>query len=176
MKTIRAQTSVLWLLAVLLLLGGCEKAASPTKTEAAPSATASTWFPLTIGDQKIRVQLAVLPEERQHGLMQRKELGENDGMIFLFEQPQQMSFWMYNTLIPLSVGYLSSDGVLREIYWMYPQDRTAVPSRLHDLRFALEMNQGWFKLHGVKPGAQLDLDQLRAALIARGLDPATYGL
>ncbi len=165
-----------WLLAVLLL-PGCDVASSDLEVKRVEQPEpADTWFPLTLGDQTIRVQLAIAQGERQHGLMQRHDLGENDGMLFLFEHPQRMSFWMENTPLALSIGYFTSNGMLMEIYLMEPYDRTSVPSERRDLQFALEMKQGWFRHKNVKPGARLNLDQLRAAVIARGFEPADYGL
>src|SRR5690625_1732755 len=102
------------------------------------------WFDGKIGEKPIRIQLAVSEKEMRKGLMERTELGKNDGMIFIYPKPQRMSFWMKNTLIPLDIGYLDSDGVLRETYKMYPHDETSVSSQSDRIQFALEMNQGWF--------------------------------
>ncbi len=132
-------------------------------------------FPIRIGDRTVQMQVAVLPAETQKGLMHRKAMGPDEGMIFIFDRLQQMSFWMRNTEIPLDIGYLDADGVLREIYPMYPHDERPVASRGR-MQFALEMNQGWYRAAGVKPGAKLDLAALVEALKARGLKPADYGL
>jgi uncharacterized membrane protein (UPF0127 family) len=80
-----------------------------------------------------------------------------------------MSFYMRNTSLPLDIGFFSPDGELKEIYPMYPFDERTVTSRSSDLRYALEMNQGWFKANGVKPGARIETKALAAALLARGL-------
>ena len=77
-------------------------------------------------------------------------------MLFVFDRPKQMSFWMRNTHLPLDIGFLTSDGVLREIYPLYPHDENSRKSIRSDLVFALEVNQGWFKRHGVKPGDKFD--------------------
>ncbi|MBL9186147.1 MAG: DUF192 domain-containing protein [Opitutaceae bacterium] len=122
------------------------------------------------------MQLAVRPAEHQRGLMERRDLGRDDGMIFIYEKPQQLSFWMKNTPAPLDIGYINASGVLEEIYQMHPFDETTVSSRGTQLQFALEMNQGWFRAAGVKPGARLDLAALAAALRERGMDPAQFGL
>ena len=68
-------------------------------------------------------------------------------MIFVFPRPQQMSFWMRNTELPLDIGYLDPDGTLREVYPMYPHDEKSVPS-VARRQIALEMNQGWFARAG----------------------------
>jgi uncharacterized membrane protein (UPF0127 family) len=132
-------------------------------------------FAIRIGDQVVQMQVAVLPAETQKGLMYRKGMGSEEGMVFVFDRLQQMSFWMRNTEIPLDIGYFDAEGVLREIYPMYPHDERPVASRGR-MQFAVEMNQGWYGKAGVKPGAKLDLAALAAALRARGLKPADYGL
>jgi hypothetical protein len=157
----------------LLLLTACGEA----KKEA-PAAVKSfeEFFPIKIGDRTVRLQVAALPAETQQGLMFRKELGADDGMLFVFGRPQKLGFYMRNTTIPLDIGYLDAKGVLREIYPLYPLDERSVASRSSDVQFALEMNQGWFKRSGVAPGAQLDLKAVAAALRARGLKPEAAGL
>lgn len=134
------------------------------------------YFPVKLGDSTVRLQLAVKPMEMQTGLMDRPKLGADDGMVFIYARPQELSFWMRNTLIPLDVGYCDSKGVLREVWQMYPHDERAVKSRSKELQFAVEMNQGWYRDHGVKPGAKLDLAALRQALAARGFEPKVFGL
>src|SRR5438552_2126608 len=98
------------------------------------------------------MQLAVRDEEMQRGLMERRDLGENDGMLFVYDHPQQMSFWMRDTPTPLDIGFFTSAGALEEIYQMHPYDETPVKSRSEHLHFALEMNQGWYHRSGVRPG------------------------
>ena len=138
--------------------------------------TAEDYFPIKVGDRIVRMQLAVLDGEVQRGLMHRKSLGADDGMLFIFRRPQPMGFWMRNTTIPLDIGYFNSAGELREIYAMHPLDEKTVQSRGRDLQFALEMNQGWFKRAGVAPGAKLDLLAVAEALRARGLKPEAAGI
>ncbi len=138
--------------------------------------TVADFFPIKVGDKVVRLQLAVRAHEMQRGLMGRRDLGRDDGMIFIYEKPQQMSFWMHNTPTPLDIGFFDPDGTLREIYPLHPFDEKTVASRGDRLQFALEMNQGWFDSNYVSPGAQLDLKGLAAALKARGFDPAKYGI
>ncbi|MDP3070728.1 MAG: DUF192 domain-containing protein [Opitutaceae bacterium] len=148
---------------------------APPINVAAPKSGAH-FFPIRIGEQTVRMQIAVRPAEHQRGLMERRDLGRDDGMIFIYEKPQQLSFWMKNTPTPLDIGYLNAAGVLEEIYQMHPFDETTVSSRGTQLQFALEMNQGWYRTAGIKPGARLDLAALAAALRERGMDPAKFGL
>jgi uncharacterized membrane protein (UPF0127 family) len=138
--------------------------------------TVQDWFPIKVGDQTVQMQLAVFSAEMEHGLMERRELAGDQGMLFVYREPTQMSFWMRNTPLPLDIGFFGSGGELREIYSMLPFDETAIRSRSNALEYALEMNRGWFHDHGVKPGAMLDLKSLREALKARGLAPEDFGL
>ena len=105
------------------------------------------------------------------GLMFRQAMGEAEGMLFVFTAPQQQSFWMRNTTLPLDIGFFDPAGELKEIYPMYPLDERLVKSRNRNIQFCLEMNQGWFKRNDVKPGAKLDLKAVAEALKARGLKP-----
>lgn len=157
-------------------LVACSEKRDAPAAEVVDFEPATAWFPLTIGDKAIKVQLAMTDTERQRGLMHRTDLAEDEGMLFLFQEPTQQSFWMKNTPTPLSIGYISPDGVLREIYKMYPNDFTAVESRRSDIQFCLEMNQGWFAKNKVRPGSQLDLPALREAIKARGFSPIQFGL
>lgn len=147
---------------------------APPSAVAAPK-TVADFFPIQVGDKTVRMQLAVTSPEMQHGLMGRRDLGKEDGMIFVYEKPIQMSFWMRNTPTPLDIGFFNAAGVLEEVYPMYPFDETSVQSRSDRLQLALEMNQGWYQASGVKPGAKIDLKQLIAALKARGFEPRKFG-
>lgn len=137
---------------------------------------ASEFFAIKVGDKTVRMQLAVRPAEMQRGLMGRRDLGRDDGMIFVYDATQQMNFWMRNTPTPLDIGFFDAKGVLQEIYPLHPFDERTVMSRSADLKFALETNQGWFAANGVKPGAKLDLAGLADALKARGFDAKKFGL
>ncbi len=144
--------------------------------DAATHKTVADWFAVKVGDRTVQMQLAIYDPEMELGLMRRRDLGPDQGMLFVYRVPTKMSFWMRNTPLPLDIGFFGRDGVLQEIYPMYPFDETPVRSRSAELQFALEMNQGWFGSHGIKPGAHLDLAALREALKARGAEPADFGL
>jgi len=178
------RTGQIVMAAALLVFSGCAKekgvaggtASAAAANPAAELKTAADFFPMTIGGKAVRVQVAATEAEKARGLMGRTNLGENDAMLFLFEQPQRMSFWMRNTPSPLDIGYLRADGTLGEVYPMYPYDETPVRSVAEDYSLAIEFAQGWFAKNGVAPGAKLDLKQLAAAMEARGLRPARYGI
>ncbi|MEX8498894.1 DUF192 domain-containing protein [Leptothrix ochracea] len=109
---------------------------------------------LRAGMHLIHAEVAQSPNERQTGLMHRQRLAPNSGMLFAFEFDGLHCFWMKNTLIPLSIAFLSSNGTIINIADMQPQDETShCPKQA--VHFALEMNQGWFKRKGFKAGDQL---------------------
>lgn len=103
----------------------------------------------------IEVEIADDTDSRRTGLMNRKFMEENHGMLFVFESDQKLSFWMKNTLIPLSIAYVSSTGIIMEIYDMKPESLRPVES-INSVRYALEMNKGWFENNGVNTGDFID--------------------
>lgn len=163
-----------WLGAALLALAGCGQGGADRA--AAPSKTVADYFPIRVGAQTVRMQLAVYPAEMERGLMERRDLAADQGMLFVYAQPQQMSFWMHDTPTPLGIGFFNAAGELLEVYPMQPYDESVIKSRSTAVQFALEMNQGWFRGQGVQPGDRLDLQALGSALQARGLKPAAFGL
>ena len=108
----------------------------------------------TIEGVTIVAEVADEPHERQKGLMHRKELQTNHGMLFVYTEMKHRSFWMKNTLIPLSIAYLDSSCKIVHIANMTPMTLEGVPS-MKPAQFALEMNQGWFEEHNVSVGAVL---------------------
>jgi uncharacterized membrane protein (UPF0127 family) len=107
----------------------------------------------------ILAEVARTAAERETGLMFRRSLAEGEGMLFVFERDQTLSFWMKNTLIPLSIAYISYNGRILEIHDMEPQNLTPVRSG-RSARYALEVPRGWFERTGVKPGDTLALSPL----------------
>jgi len=99
----------------------------------------------------LKVELAVTPEERAQGLMHRESLPDGEGMLFIFDKDDILSFWMRNTYIPLSIAYITYDGRIADIRDMYPLDETSVKSS-RSVRYALEVPQGWFSRAGVREG------------------------
>jgi uncharacterized protein len=111
-------------------------------------------IPLSAGMHVIQAEVAQSPQERAIGLMHRKTMPANHGMLFVFEQPEPQCFWMKNTLLPLSIAFVADDGSIVNIADMKPMDETSHCSA-KPVRFALEMNQGWFAKRGLKPGSKL---------------------
>ena len=106
---------------------------------------------LTIGGHKLVVEVVNTPEQRATGLMNRFSLAPDHGMLFVFEAPQPLGFWMKNTYVPLSIAFADADGTIVNIEDMKPQDETTHWSRGFAL-YAVEMKQGWFAAHGIKAG------------------------
>lgn len=159
--------------AVWMLLAASVDGASAAKPRP-PSKTVEDVFQISLGEKVLHLQLAVTPSEQQRGLMERRSLKPDHGMLFVFERPQTMSFWMRNTPLPLDIGFFDSAGVLREYYPLYPFDENAVRSMGSNLQFALEMKQGWFRENKIPVKTALDLKALAAALEARGFKAKDY--
>ncbi len=109
---------------------------------------------LTAGVHLIRAEVADNFVTRMQGLMHRTSMGTNEGMLFIFDEPGIQCMWMKNTLIPLSVAYIADDGSIVNIEDMKPQNEDSHCTK-KPVRFALEMNQGWFASKGLRPGAKL---------------------
>jgi uncharacterized membrane protein (UPF0127 family) len=109
---------------------------------------------LGAGMHLIDTQLAVTPEQRQIGLMWRKDLPQNEGMLFVFEQASVQCFWMRNTLTALTAAFVEDDGTIVNLADMKPQSDDSHCST-KPVRFVLEMNQGWFKKRSIGAGFKL---------------------
>lgn len=108
-------------------------------------------IPLYIKGKEIRVEVARTPEDRAVGLMWRKQLGKEEGMLFIFEEEGYHSFWMKDTLIPLSIAFIDREGRIVKIVDMKPLTLRSHPPP-KPILYALEMNQGWFSQNGIKSG------------------------
>lgn len=109
---------------------------------------------LTAGMHRIDAQVAATPQQRQTGLMHRKEMPQQEGMLFVFEQPATQCFWMRNTLLPLTAAFVEDDGTVVNLADMKPLTEDSHCSA-KPVRYVLEMNQGWFAKRGIKAGAKL---------------------
>ncbi len=137
----------------LSALSSCSEAGpAETSLSASPSLPRQS---LQIGEQVLKVEVASTPESMAQGLMYRKSMPENEGMLFVFPQPQRASFWMKNTRIPLSIAYLDADMTILEIYDLKPYDQRSTVSRSTAIAYALEVNQGWFQKHDIEPGTRV---------------------
>lgn len=120
---------------------------------ALPSAWAES-VTLHIGRLRIHAEVARTPQSREQGLMQRKQLCADCGMLFIFDKADKYIFWMKNTPLPLSIAFIAADGAILNIEEMQPNttDRHIAAS---DALYALEMNSGWFARNGVRPGDKI---------------------
>ena len=150
---------------------GCKETQSPELR-----ATNDLYFNLQVGKVSIQTEIAILPEERQKGLMYRDRLKYGEGMFFIFENAAPQHFWMKNTRIPLDIGYFSPEGILLEIHAAKPFNLSGVPSRSKKVQFVLELNQGDFRKMGIRIGDRIQLREVAKMIVRRGLIPEDYGL
>ncbi len=99
----------------------------------------------------VSAEIAEKAEDRNHGFMERKNIPDGTGMLFIFEKDQILSFWMKNTPHPLSIAYIDSKGKIRNIYDMTPFSLSSIVSTV-SVRYALEVPQGWYKKNGITEG------------------------
>ena len=110
---------------------------------------------LSAGVHLIHAEIAANDAARSRGLMFRETLAPSSGMLFVFQRADTQCFWMRNTLIPLTIAFLDDDGKVVNLADMAPRTETAHCSA-QPVRYALEMNQGWFADRGIGPGSRID--------------------
>jgi len=118
---------------------------------ASPVAAELQAIPLTVGPQSITAEVAADDASRSKGLMFRQSLPDNHGMLFVFARAEQYCFWMKNTPLPLSIAFIGDDGRIINLADMQPLSLDT-HCALAPARYALEMEQGWFKNHHIAPG------------------------
>ncbi len=121
-------------------------------------------LPINVAGIELEVELATTFEEHLLGLMYRDKLEENDGMLFVFPREKVLSFWMKDTRIPLSIAFIKEDGRIIQIASMKPYSLDTHVSK-EKARYALEMNEGWFRVHNVREG---DTVKIPPALFEKG--------
>ena len=131
----------------------CLLASTLALAQDAPQARLRT-VTLNAGMHNIQAEVALTPEERSTGLMWRRQMAQHEGMLFVSEEPGLQCFWMRNTLLPLSIAFLADDGTIVNIADMKPRDEQSHCAQA-PVRYALEMNQGWFAKRGLKAGDRL---------------------
>lgn len=112
-------------------------------------------YEINIHDKKPRVEVAFRQKERTIGLMFRDKLDSDHGMLFIYPQEQNLSFWMKNTKIPLSIAFINSSETITQIEHMAPYSLASHTSKAK-VRFALEMEEGWFRKNGITVGSKVD--------------------
>lgn len=160
-STFLLKIGTLLTLVVIALLGaacaGCSDKTEFVEPKIEPDKT--RFLAMEMGGVKVTLEISATDEKRHLGLMKRKYLEENHGMLFVYPEPQIMRFYMRDTWIPLSIAFLKDDGTIINIEKMRPN--TASPSYLSKgyCRFAIEMNQGWFEKHGLRTGDKISMPQ-----------------
>ena len=116
---------------------------------------------IKVGDKFLKVKLAMTPEQQKQGLMNIQgmpptQLAQNEGMLFVYQREEMISFWMRNTTLPLSIAFINKKGFITEIKDMEPgSDASVRPER--PAQYALEVNRGWFSKNDVRVGDKLKL-------------------
>lgn len=112
---------------------------------------------IEVGGRRLRAEVASTPAQLSRGLMYRRKVGTDAGMLFVYEQEETLSFWMKNTFVPLSIAFIDADHRIVDVQDMAPQ--TTSPHRsAARARYALEVNRGWFERHGVGVGAKVSFE------------------
>ena len=115
---------------------------------------------LVVGRDTVLVEVASSEEQRNVGLMFRTVMPEDEGMLFVFDRDDVYAFWMRNTELPLSIAFIERSGRIADIQDMAPHDETSRHAPQVPVRYALEMNQGWFERHGVETDDSIQVGTL----------------
>ena len=107
---------------------------------------------LWLGSQEVVSEVARTPAQIATGMMFRKEMGENEGMIFVFIRPHRTAFYMKNTFIPLTCAFIDPEGQILELHDMKPLDESQIQAETDRIQYVLEMKQGWFQKNGIAVG------------------------
>ena len=143
MKSIKKLTLTIFALAALTSLLSCKTKKLPVKDIKIVRQDGTEFI--------VAAEIAEKQEDRNHGFMERKNIPDGTGMLFVFEKDQILSFWMKNTPHPLSIAYIDSKGKIRNIYDMTPYSLSSIISTV-SVRYALEVPQGWYKKNGITEG------------------------
>jgi hypothetical protein len=130
--------------AAMILISGPAEAQGP---EAAPK-----FKKILVGKTPLRVEVVDTLEKQERGLMFRQSLPENEGMLFVYREPQELAFWMRNTIIPLDIVFVGADGIILNIHQARPLDESVLYRSAGAAKYVIETNQGWFSRHGIRPG------------------------
>lgn len=108
---------------------------------------------IEIGDKEYNVEVARIEEEKIKGLQEKESLGENEGMLFIYDEPQELAFWMKDTAIPLDIVFIDEDGEVISVQQGQPYDETLLEE--DGVMYVLEVNQN----SGIQPGDELDIEE-----------------
>ena len=142
-----------FLLALSLVLASAGVSA---RAPVPPAATDRLTIETAGGERVFQVEIVKEEKDRNRGLMFRKHMAAGHGMLFDYDPPQEISFWMKNTYVPLDIAFIDSAGTVVQVFAAKPLDETVlVPSKQY--RYVLEVNQGWFERHSLGAGAKVTL-------------------
>jgi len=110
---------------------------------------------ITVGGRTITVELALTVPQKTQGLKYRRRMGEDRGMLFVYDRPSRSPFWMKDTLIPLSIAFIDRSGRIIGITRMEPDDGKKIHPPPGPFLYALEMNQGWFEKNNIGVGEKI---------------------
>ncbi|GAX61401.1 hypothetical protein SCALIN_C22_0111 [Candidatus Scalindua japonica] len=136
---------IVLLLALFPTITGC--------SNRAPASNKNT-YEIIINDKISHAEVAFTQKGRTIGLMFRDRLDNDHGMLFIYPQEQNLSFWMKNTKIPLSIAFINSKGIITQIDSMTPYSLMSHTSK-EKVKYALEMEQGWFRKNEIKAGSKV---------------------
>ena len=108
---------------------------------------------LWLGANELVAEICTNQVQVATGMMFRTNLLGNEAMLFVFGVPHRASFYMKNTVVPLSAAYIDPDGIILEIHDLQPRNEQSVTAGTDRVQYVLETTQGWFKRHGVATGA-----------------------
>ena len=144
-------------LIILALVGVFLAALAPDSASAQTAAQpVLPCIELRIGSKKATAEIADEDHERTVGLMFRKSLASDSGMLFVMDRTAPVGFWMKNTEVPLTIAYIDPAGIIKELHDLEPHNETPVPSRFPNIAYALEMPQGWFSKNNIWPGERIE--------------------
>jgi uncharacterized membrane protein (UPF0127 family) len=126
---------------------GLVEARDPSAAPKAPS-----FKKITVSKTTLRVEVADTLEKQERGLMFRQSMPENEGMLFVYREPQELAFWMRNTFIPLDIAFVGADGLILNIHQAGPLDESILYRSAGAAKYVIETNQGWFSRNGIGPG------------------------
>ncbi len=147
MRGVAAALAVTWIVA----------SACSSERTAAPPRQPRVLVQGASGAVAVRVEVARTPEEQRRGLMHRRELAPDAGMLFVFPREERHAFWMENTFLPLDLLFIGDDAVVRAVVERAPLGRESDDGGVSS-RYVLEVNRGWSRTHGVKPGAKVTFE------------------
>jgi uncharacterized membrane protein (UPF0127 family) len=148
---------------MVILLGACEQqppVVNGAKLPADPDGITQAQpklpsIKLFVGAVEMEAEQALTDRQIKMGMMFRKTMGKNEGMIFVFERPKRQGFWMKNCLVPMSAAYIDPQGRINEIIKLEPHNTNSVMSRSFQIQYVLEAPRGWFKKNGLGPGVTI---------------------